>query len=240
MGYTNWHDGRQPGAPFDTCSPNLQMILAYCQQRWSLTNLGCYGVRKIKGSNKDRWSAHAFGAAQDMSYRGGPHRSVIVDEVIPFLEHHADALGIQRIHDYWAKRYWQSGRGWIERPPGSKNDHLHIETTAEAWADARSVEERIGTAGPIPSSKPAPEPRPAPGKPTWKTCRLGDQGDNVRQVQQVLRDRGYKNSTSRKLIVVDGDFGSNTDRRVRQYQKDNRLTVDGIVGPQTAGNMGLC
>jgi peptidoglycan hydrolase-like protein with peptidoglycan-binding domain len=56
----------------------------------------------------------------------------------------------------------------------------------------------------------------------------------------VLRDRGYKNSTSRKLIVVDGDFGSNTDRRVRQYQKDNRLTVDGIVGPQTAGNMGLC
>ena len=230
MPYTNWHDGRKPGAPYNRCSPNLQQILAYCENRWGLTNLGCYGVRVIRGGTK--WSAHAFGAAQDMSYRGGPDRTVVENEIIPFLEANADALGIQRIHDYWARRYWQSGRGWINRPPGGKNDHLHIETTAEAWADDRSVEARIGTAGDIPS---APKPKPS----GWQTVKLGDSGDNVKKVQQALADKGYKNSSGRKPIVVDGDFGANTDKRVRQFQKDTGLVSDGIAGPITAGALGI-
>ena len=229
MPYTNWHDGRKPGPPYSTCSPNLKQILAYCEERWGMKNLGCYGVRPIRGGT--RWSAHAFGAAQDMSYRNGPSREVIESEVIPFLEANADALGIQRIHDYWAKRYWQSGRGWINRPPGGRNDHLHIETTAEAWNDDRTVEERIGDA-------PAPA-RPAPGKPAWVTLRLGDEGPRVEEVQKVLKAEGYKNSSGRKPIVVDGIFGPTTDKRVRQYQGDHGLVIDGLVGPKTAGSMGL-
>ena len=88
MSYTNWHDGRSPGAPYSSCSPNLRQILAYCRERWGLTDLGCYGVRPIRGGT--RWSAHSFGAAQDMSYRNGPSRQVILEEVIPFLEEHAE------------------------------------------------------------------------------------------------------------------------------------------------------
>ena len=49
MSYTNWHDGRQPGAPCDHLSPNLKAILEYCEQRWGLKNLGGYGVRRING-----------------------------------------------------------------------------------------------------------------------------------------------------------------------------------------------
>ena len=226
MTYTNWHDGRKPGAPWNGPSPNVRAILAYCNKRWGLTDLGCYGVRPIKGGT--RWSAHAFGAAQDMSYRAGPDRAVIESEVIPFLVDNADALGIQRVHDYWSKRYWQSGRGWINRPPGGRNDHLHVETTAEAWAETRSVEERLGA------------PAPAPSKPAkWVTVKLGDNGDGVRKVQEVLRREGYKNSSGKKLLVVDGDFGPNTDKRTRQYQADRGLVSDGIVGPKTAGSMGL-
>lgn len=228
--YTNWHDGRRPGPPYEGCSPNLRAILEYCNKRWGLTNLGCYGVRPIIGGTK--WSAHAFGAAQDMSYRGGPDRQVIEAEVIPWLVENANVLGIQRVHDYWAQRYWQAGRGWIDRPPGAKNDHLHVETTAEAWADGRPVEDRLTT-----ETLPAPAPAPAPSK--WRTVRLGDKGEQVRQVQQVLHDQGYKNSSGRKPIVVDGQFGPATDKRVKQYQRTHKLVVDGIVGPQTAGHMGL-
>jgi peptidoglycan hydrolase-like protein with peptidoglycan-binding domain len=47
------------------------------------------------------------------------------------------------------------------------------------------------------------------------------------------------NSSGRAPIVVDGEFGPATDKRVRQYQKANGLTVDGIVGPKTAAAMGL-
>jgi hypothetical protein len=219
MKFESWQTGRQPGAPFTKCSPNLQLIMEYVNERWGLTNLGCYGKRPIRGGTT--WSSHAFGAAQDMSYREGPDRDVIVNEVIPFLVDNAAALGIQRVHDYIAKRYWQVGKGWIGRPPGFVNDHLHVEVNSETWHWDTPIEERL---------KNAP-------KPEWVTCRLGDSGDNVRQVQATLRAAGYKNSTGKKPIVVDGDFGTTTDKRVRQYQKDHGLIVDGIVGPQTAGHM---
>jgi hypothetical protein len=219
MKFESWQTGRQPGAPFTRCSPNLQLIMEYVNERWGLTNLGCYGKRPIRGGTT--WSSHAFGAAQDMSYREGPDRNVIVNEVIPFLVDNAAALGIQRVHDYIAKRYWQVGKGWIGRPPGFVNDHLHVEVNSETWHWDTPIEERL---------KNAP-------KPDWVTCRLGDSGDNVRQVQEALKAAGYKNSTGKKPIVVDGDFGATTDKRVRQYQKDHGLIVDGIVGPQTAGHM---
>jgi peptidoglycan hydrolase-like protein with peptidoglycan-binding domain len=76
---------------------------------------------------------------------------------------------------------------------------------------------------------------PAPKLDGWKTCRQGDEGDNVKLAQQALADNGYKNSTGRKPIVVDGMFGPNTDRRTRQFQTDANIVVDGIFGPQTAG-----
>jgi hypothetical protein len=219
MKFESWQSGRQPGAPFTKCSPNLQLIMEYVNERWGLTDLGCYGKRPIRGGTT--WSSHAFGAAQDMSYREGPDRDVIVNEVIPFLVNNAAALGIQRVHDYIAKRYWQVGKGWIGRPPGFVNDHLHVEVNSETWHWDTPIEERL---------KNAP-------KPEWVTCRLGDSGDNVRQVQEALRAAGYKNSSGKKPIVVDGDFFTTTDKRVRQYQKDHGLIVDGIVGPQTAGHM---
>ena len=219
MKFESWQSGRQPGEPFTKCSPNLQLIMEYVNERWGLTNLGCYGKRPIRGGTT--WSSHAFGAAQDMSYREGPDQDVIVNEVIPFLVNNAAALGIQRVHDYIAKRYWQVGKGWIGRPPGFVNDHLHIEVNSETWHWDTPIEERL---------KNAP-------KPEWVTCRLGDKGDNVRQVQEALKAAGYKNSSGKKPIVVDGDFGATTDKRVRQYQKDHGLIVDGIVGPQTAGHM---
>lgn len=51
-------------------------------------------------------------------------------------------------------------------------------------------------------------------------------GERVEQWQQDLDDLGYE-------IDVDGDFGPQTDAVTRQFQQDNGLVVDGIVGPNT-------
>ena len=56
--------------------------------------------------------------------------------------------------------------------------------------------------------------------------RKGSKGVFVVQLQQKLKDRGWK-------ITVDGDFGPATDKVVRAYQKEKGLSVDGLIGPAT-------
>ena len=54
----------------------------------------------------------------------------------------------------------------------------------------------------------------------------GDKGDNVKIIQQLLRDAGYK-------LGVDGDFGPGTKRVVVSFQQDSGLLADGIVGSRS-------
>jgi peptidoglycan hydrolase-like protein with peptidoglycan-binding domain/N-acetylmuramoyl-L-alanine amidase len=59
--------------------------------------------------------------------------------------------------------------------------------------------------------------------------RKGDKGEEVEWVQERLITHGY----SLHPYGVDGDFGSLTQEKVRQFQKDHGLIVDGLVGSQT-------
>lgn len=57
--------------------------------------------------------------------------------------------------------------------------------------------------------------------------RKGSKGNNVKELQVKLNELGYNAGTP------DGIFGTRTDEAVRRFQRDNKLTVDGIVGPST-------
>ncbi len=63
--------------------------------------------------------------------------------------------------------------------------------------------------------------------------RFGAQGGHVTKLQQALIDSGHP----LPKFGVDGIFGSETNGSVRSYQKSNGLLIDGIVGPQTMGNL---
>ncbi|MGX7596804.1 peptidoglycan-binding domain-containing protein [Planococcus plakortidis] len=58
------------------------------------------------------------------------------------------------------------------------------------------------------------------------SLRQGSQRIEVELLQWTLNDYGLKTS-------VDGIFGPETNRNVRQYQADKGLKVDGIVGVRT-------
>ena len=62
-----------------------------------------------------------------------------------------------------------------------------------------------------------------------RTLRMGDQGGDVRAVQDVL------NFHIRRLeaLHADGKFGSFTKSRVVEFQQANALQPDGIVGNET-------
>lgn len=66
-------------------------------------------------------------------------------------------------------------------------------------------------------------------------ARLGSSGDDVRCLQQRLD--GVTSGAS--PMAVDGQFGPATDAAVRAFQRANGLTVDGIVGAQTAERLGI-
>lgn len=57
--------------------------------------------------------------------------------------------------------------------------------------------------------------------------RIGSSGRRVRELQALLLKAGYG-------IKVDGDFGPSTKAALRGFQEQNRLTVDGVYGPETA------
>ncbi len=62
-----------------------------------------------------------------------------------------------------------------------------------------------------------------------ETLRLGSRGPNVKLIQSLLLRIGYDPG------VVDGIFGQQTREAVREFQVDNGLVADGIVGPATWG-----
>ena len=90
-------------------------------------------------------------------------------------------------------------------------------------------------------TKPAPvSPTTAPaangGEVDMTTCTVtlpklkkGDKNRAVRALQQLLILRGYKLPN----YGIDGDFGAETETVLQLFQRDENITVDGIVGPAT-------
>ena len=58
--------------------------------------------------------------------------------------------------------------------------------------------------------------------------RIGARGNITKIIQKALIKKGYSIYGG-----IDGIFGNDTDRRVRDFQRNNGLSADGIVGKQT-------
>lgn len=61
---------------------------------------------------------------------------------------------------------------------------------------------------------------------------VGSRGDAVRDLQAALAELGWE-------LDIDGIFGDATDEAVREFQEENELDVDGVVGPLTWAALGF-
>ena len=68
---------------------------------------------------------------------------------------------------------------------------------------------------------------PGPAGRVRPTLRRGDRGDDVRELQRLLKATGHLSGP------VDGAYGAGTQRAVRAFQAAQGLVADGVAGPQT-------
>ena len=81
-----------------------------------------------------------------------------------------------------------------------------------------------------PAEKPqAEKPKEDKVSSSKPTLKKGASGSNVKTLQKLLIAKGYSCGTK----GADGKFGDSTLAAVKQFQKDNGLKADGIVGAKT-------
>jgi hypothetical protein len=253
--FTEWRDRKDwELPPYESASPNLLAILDYLTNRWGGVSLGIETKETLKVGARPR--AHHFGAALDWRWQAHSAfgnrrfitRTVLDAEVLPFLINWSQELGIQAIHDGTPPggrigRVWRSVRevgmphGWQPYSTGYTG-WIHIETTPQSFSDNVPVQTRLDIAmGQPPQGPPDMPEQFGPfglwplnaRKPRLERGKVPPAIDNgaVRYLQQVIALRAGGN------IAVDGAFGPQTEKRVRDLQTFFGLVVDGIVGQQT-------
>ena len=64
---------------------------------------------------------------------------------------------------------------------------------------------------------------------TFDILQKGDEGVQVKNMQLMLKAKGY----SLPKYGADGDYGAETVSAVKKFQKANGLTADGVAGAKT-------
>ena len=95
------------------------------------------------------------------------------------------------------------------------------------------------TPGVVPTPQPTVPPTPTPKPVCPPTIQFGSTGSAVSMLQTELNNRGMKGADG-KTLLVEGDFGSNTQFAVKSWQTKEHIQVDGVVGPITWHTLGNC
>ena len=77
--------------------------------------------------------------------------------------------------------------------------------------------------------------------PLTRNLHVGLKGEDVRERQNMLNALtdvgGVFGESNLAELDDDGEFGSRTLMRVKEFQGRNRLTIDGVIGPKTDTQM---
>jgi Putative peptidoglycan binding domain/D-alanyl-D-alanine carboxypeptidase len=170
----------------------------------ALGTAGMLCCRFVRGSTSSI-SNHSWGTAIDLTLNGQ----------LDARGNNKVQHGLTLIAPIFNRHKWYWGAGF------PTEDGMHFEVSRQLLSEWSGV----------PASEPTdPLPNPASVTPLTKTLRLGAQGDDVRRLQERLKELGHN-------VVVDSDFGPGTLKAVLAVQKQLGLVADGVVGPLTWTNL---
>lgn len=108
---------------------------------------------------------------------------------------------------------------YFQKANGLVRDSIAGEATLKKLFSSSAVANVVAT--------PTPAPTTAVTTITSTVLRLGDKNDSVKALQQTLISLGYLSGTA------DGVFGNLTFKAVKEFQKANALSADGVAGSKT-------
>ena len=114
------------------------------------------------------------------------------------------------------------GDGKVIEAKGAQNGVVQSKVTDAKWVNWGEML-RVDYSGE------APDPQPEPPPVTEPTIRKGNRNIYVKQMQTLLDRLGY----SLGICGIDGDFGTATEKAVKEFQRDHGLSQDGVCGPKT-------
>ncbi|GAA4805137.1 peptidoglycan-binding protein [Lysobacter hankyongensis] len=141
----------------------------------------------------------------------------------------------------------------IDHGDGLTSRYLHLDTinvTVGQKVDENTVIGTMGRSGNTPDegdthlhfetreNGSAVDPRKYLDAPPRALLDHGDQGADVRRLQEALNAAGIRDEEGQPL-KADGDFGDMTEDAVRKYQEREGLGVDGIAGADTLKSLGI-
>jgi lysozyme len=139
----------------------------------------------------------------------------------------------------WALHQWTDGTILPSRVPGlGAVDQSRYPGTPEDftnWWDSFVSSPVVSSPVTPPTPPPASSPTTAtPNLPANMVITIGMTNTYVGLLQRALNSYGAE-----PQLTVDNNFGPGTKYAVEQYQLENGLAVDGIVGPKTQRALGL-
>lgn len=139
--YTGW-DGNVTGKRAGT-----EKLVQLLTQTYGFTNLGTWGVRNMRGS--DRPSVHGTGRAADLGWANSGNAAKVALWLVdnfPYVEELHDYAGTtKKGTETWGRGY-RIGRGWVDYTaannagtPGVSSRWYHIEVAPSVADDDRAI-----------------------------------------------------------------------------------------------------
>jgi len=237
-------DDEEPDAIVATVSASLAHNLDVRRQKakscWSGVSVGWIGdaAHQSECSDHNPDAGHVVHAIDVMVT--GSRAEAVVSEA---LAHHDDLQYVIHNRTIWSVTVGWQARKYTGSDPHTNHVHLSgkhgssrknsatctgYDTTAEKASPAFNICPAPKPPAPKP---PAPSGGHQPGTRTLKEASPIMSGADVKFVQQFIG--------SKRAGAADGKFGPNTAKGVRWYQGMRGIHVDGQVGPQTWGQMGV-
>lgn len=197
---------------------------------------------KFQGVNKAQFVPATWGRPPDAGEPLNSHVRARVETVLG-----SDLEGV-RIHgsmaaramaaDLNAKAYTHGEHIWLG--PGQRGDDLSLMAHELTHVIQQrnpsmvpSVQRTLGDGHDLESPRFSGNLRLEAAFDDESHVQAGSQGVHVVILQEALTDAGHP----LPVFGVDGIFGSETHGAVKSYQDDRLLRVDGIVGPETMGDL---